>query len=121
MLRDGAEVRIPAGELPVGDVIVVRPGERVATDGVVTDGTSALDTSAMTENWCLTDIRPEVLGGRSPTVIAGAAPLSAPPTPSWRGMARMVADAQVGSGSIQRLAGPRLGGARAGPFWRRRR
>lgn len=57
VLRDGAEVRIPAGELSVGDVIVVRPGERVATDGVVTDGTSALDTSAMTGESVPTDVR----------------------------------------------------------------
>ena len=48
VLRDGAEVRIPIDELAVGDRFVVRPGEKVATDGVVEDGTSAVDASLLT-------------------------------------------------------------------------
>ena len=48
VLRDGDEVRVPVSQLQVGDVVVVRPGERVATDGVIVDGATALDTSAMT-------------------------------------------------------------------------
>jgi Cu+-exporting ATPase len=65
VVRDGEEVRIPAGELAVGDVIVVRPGERVATDGVVIDGASALDTSAMTGESVPVDVSAgdSVLGG----------------------------------------------------------
>ncbi|HEY5249326.1 MAG TPA: cation transporter, partial [Dermatophilaceae bacterium] len=42
VLRGGAEMRIPTDQLVVGDVFIVRPGEQVATDGVVTDGTSAV-------------------------------------------------------------------------------
>ena len=106
VLRDGAEVRIPAGELPVGDVIVVRPGERVATDGVVVDGTSALDTSAMTGESVPTDIRPgtRFSAGRStPTAGCWCAPPVGADTQLAR-MARMVADAQGGKASIQRLA-----------------
>ncbi|MCB1292606.1 MAG: cadmium-translocating P-type ATPase, partial [Mycobacterium sp.] len=104
---DGAEVRIPAGELPVGDVIVVRPGERVATDGVVVDGTSALDTSAMTGESVPTDIRPgdEVLGGAVNTygrLLVRATKVGA--DTQLARMARMVADAQGGKASIQRLA-----------------
>ena len=48
VLRDGAEERIPIDELAVGDRFVVRPGEKVATDGVVEEGTSAIDASLLT-------------------------------------------------------------------------
>jgi len=48
VLRDGDEVRVPVSELRVDDVVVVRPGERVAADGVIVNGATALDTSAMT-------------------------------------------------------------------------
>ena len=46
--RDGAAVEVQAKELQVGDVLVVRPGERLATDGIVRSGHSSLDTSAIT-------------------------------------------------------------------------
>jgi Cu+-exporting ATPase len=45
VLRDGVEVSVPVEELAVGDLFVVRPGEKVATDGVVVEGTSAVDRS----------------------------------------------------------------------------
>jgi P-type Cu+ transporter len=48
VLRSGAEVRIPVDQLAVGDLFVVRPGERIATDGVIEDGTSAVDASMLT-------------------------------------------------------------------------
>ncbi|HWM59256.1 MAG TPA: heavy metal translocating P-type ATPase [Pseudonocardia sp.] len=48
VLRDGREVRVPAEQLQVGDRFVVRPGEKIATDGVVVDGESALDLSMIT-------------------------------------------------------------------------
>jgi P-type Cu+ transporter len=48
VLRDGAERRIPVGELAPGDLFVVRPGERIAVDGVVTEGGSAVDASLVT-------------------------------------------------------------------------
>ena len=48
VLRDGAEQRIPIDQLAVGDRFVVRPGEKVATDGVVEDGSSAIDASLLT-------------------------------------------------------------------------
>jgi P-type Cu+ transporter len=107
VLRDDAEVRIPAEDLRVGDVIVVRPGERVATDGVVVDGASALDTSAMTGESVPVDVRPgdEVLGGAVNTygrILLRASRVGADTQLSR--MARMVADAQSGKASIQRLA-----------------
>jgi Cu+-exporting ATPase len=48
VLRDGAELRIPADRLQPGDVFIVRPGEKIATDGYVVDGHSAVDTSLIT-------------------------------------------------------------------------
>ncbi len=48
VLRNGAEVRIPTGQLAVGDRFVVRPGEKIATDGMVEDGSSAVDASMLT-------------------------------------------------------------------------
>lgn len=107
VLRDGGEARITVGELVVGDVIVVRPGERVGTDGVVIEGASALDTSAMTGESVPVDVRAGslVLGGAVNTYgrivlrankVGGETQLAR--------MAAMVADAQSGKASIQRLA-----------------
>ncbi len=107
VVRDGAEVRIPAGELAVGDVIVVRPGERVATDGTVIEGSSALDTSAMTGESVPTDVSTgdAVLGGAVNTygrILLRASRVGA--DTQLAQMARMVVDAQSGKASIQRLA-----------------
>ena len=107
VVRDGTEVRIPAGELAVGDVIVVRPGERVATDGVVIDGASALDTSAMTGESVPADVSTgdSVLGGALNTygrILVRTSRVGA--DTQLARMARMVVDAQTGKASIQRLA-----------------
>ncbi|MGO2781613.1 MAG: heavy metal translocating P-type ATPase [Corynebacterium variabile] len=48
VLRDGAEVRVPVNQVTVGDTVVVRPGEKIAADGEVSDGTSAIDESMLT-------------------------------------------------------------------------
>jgi len=48
VLRDGAEVRVPVNQVTVGDTVVVRPGEKIAADGEVSDGTSAVDESMLT-------------------------------------------------------------------------
>src|SRR5438094_71183 len=48
VLRDGAEVRVPVDQLAVGEQFVVRPGEKIAADGVVVSGSSAVDTSMLT-------------------------------------------------------------------------
>jgi Cu+-exporting ATPase len=107
VLRDGDEVRISAAELVVGDVIVVRPGERVATDGTVIEGSSALDTSAMTGESVPADVSvgDTVLGGAVNTygrILLRANQVGA--DTQLARMARMVADAQSGKASIQRLA-----------------
>lgn len=48
VLRDGAEVEVPVEDVAVGDLIVVRPGGRIPVDGVVTEGASSVDESALT-------------------------------------------------------------------------
>ncbi|ORW95587.1 carbonate dehydratase [Mycobacterium sp. IEC1808] len=48
VLRDGSETRLPVNQLAVGDVFVVRPGEKIATDGIVVSGSSAVDASMLT-------------------------------------------------------------------------
>ncbi|WP_019877815.1 heavy metal translocating P-type ATPase [Sporichthya polymorpha] len=48
VLRDGRELVLPPGELRVGDAMLVKPGERLATDGIIRDGRTALDLSAIT-------------------------------------------------------------------------
>lgn len=107
VIRDGEEVRVPVTALMVGEVIVVRPGERVATDGVVIEGFSALDTSAMTGESVPVDVGPgdDVFGGVLNTYgrITLRANRVGADTQLAR-MARMVADAQSGKASVQRLA-----------------
>ncbi|HET9874715.1 MAG TPA: heavy metal translocating P-type ATPase, partial [Mycobacterium sp.] len=107
--QDGrlAEVRVPVAELRVGDVIVVRPGERVATDGVIVDGSTALDTSAMTGESLPVDVGvgDHVLGGslNSYGLVLVRANKVGADTQLAR-MAKLVTDAQNGKASIQRLA-----------------
>jgi Cu+-exporting ATPase len=70
VLRDGVETRIPSDQLKVGDRFVVRPGEKVATDGVIEEGTSAVDASMLTGESVPVEVRPgdAVIGA---TVNAG--------------------------------------------------
>ncbi|GAB3992851.1 hypothetical protein GCM10029992_03010 [Glycomyces albus] len=70
VLRDGREVRVPVAELAVGDEFVVRPGEKIATDGTVTAGASAVDESMLTGSRC---------PSRSPRARRSPARRSTPP------------------------------------------
>ncbi|MGF1661290.1 MAG: heavy metal translocating P-type ATPase [Kineosporiaceae bacterium] len=113
VLRDGpagtgpAEVRVPVEQLAVGDRFVVRPGEKVATDGVVDEGSSALDVSMLTGESVPVEVGPgdTVVGA---TVNAGGrlvvrATRIGQDTQLAR-MARLVEEAQSGKARIQRLA-----------------
>jgi Cu+-exporting ATPase len=107
VLRDGTEVRVPVDELAVGDRFVVRPGEKVATDGVVLEGTSALDTSLLTGEPVPVEVGPgdDVTGA---TVNAGGR-LVVEATRVGRDtalaqIARLVEQAQTGKAPVQRLA-----------------
>ena len=107
VVRDGIETQIPVAQLAVGDVFVVRPGERVATDGEVVEGNSALDTSAMTGESVPVDVTAgsAVLGGAVNTY--GRIRVRATKVGADTQLARMgqlVTDAQNGKASIQRLA-----------------
>ncbi|WP_019065714.1 heavy metal translocating P-type ATPase [Streptomyces hokutonensis] len=107
VLRDGREVRLPVGELKVGDHFVVRPGEKIATDGTVVEGVSAVDASMLTGESVPVDVAPgDTVTGA--TVNAGgrlvvAASRVGSDTQLAR-MARLVEDAQNGKAEVQRLA-----------------
>lgn len=101
------EIRIPVGSLAVGDRFVVRPGEKIATDGTVLEGTSAVDVSMLTGESVPVDVSPgdRVTGA---TVNAGGrllveADRVGGDTQLAR-MARLVEDAQNGKAEVQRLA-----------------
>ncbi|MCX4701285.1 cation-translocating P-type ATPase [Streptomyces sp. NBC_01373] len=107
VLRGGREVRIPVGQLAVGDRFVVRPGEKIATDGTVVEGASAVDASMLTGESVPVDVTvgDAVTGA---TVNAGGrlvveATRIGSDTQLAR-MARLVEDAQNGKAEVQRLA-----------------
>jgi len=107
ILRDGVEVRIPVGQLVVGDSFRVRPGEKIATDGIVTDGTSAVDASMLTGESVPVEVGPgDVVVGA--TVNAGGRLLVRATRigadTQLAQMARLVEDAQNGKAQVQRLA-----------------
>ncbi len=107
VLRNGAEVRVPAQDLAVGDVIVVRPGEKIATDGVVADGHSAVDTSLITGESVPVEVRPgdTVTGATVNTsgrLLVTATRVGSETTLAQMG--RLVSDAQSGKAPIARLA-----------------
>ncbi|MFF4947830.1 heavy metal translocating P-type ATPase [Streptomyces chattanoogensis] len=105
--RDGTEVRIPVNRLRVGDLFLVRPGERVATDGTVTEGSSALDLSLISGESRPVEAGPgsEVVGGavNSGGLLVVRAGAVGADTQLAR-ITRLVEDAQTGKTSAQRLA-----------------
>ncbi|WP_205324584.1 cation-translocating P-type ATPase [Glycomyces sp. YM15] len=107
VLRGGVETRIPVAQLAVGDEFVVRPGEKIATDGVIVTGTSAVDASMLTGESVPVEVgvgdavtgATVNAGGRlvvRATAIGGDTQLAH--------MARLVEDAQSGKAEVQRLA-----------------
>ena len=107
VLRSGAEVRIPVAELAVGDRFVVRPGEKIATDGAVEEGTSAVDASMLTGESVPVDVSvgDAVVGGcvnASGRLVVRATRVGA--DTQLAQMARLVEDAQTGKAAVQRLA-----------------
>ncbi|HEX4981621.1 MAG TPA: heavy metal translocating P-type ATPase [Ilumatobacteraceae bacterium] len=107
VLRDGAEVRVPVEELAVGDRFVVRPGEKVATDGVVEEGASAIDASLLTGEPVPVEVAPGSVvvgatvnaGGR---LVVRATRVGADTALAQIG--RLVEEAQTGKAQVQRLA-----------------
>ncbi|SDT49519.1 Cu+-exporting ATPase [Actinoplanes derwentensis] len=107
VVKDGTESRIPVEQLTPGMLFVVRPGEKIATDGVVEEGSSAVDRSLLTGESVPVEVGPggDVTGG---TVNAGGR-LLVRATRVGAGtqlaqMARLVEQAQTGKAEVQRLA-----------------
>ncbi|MEU7838221.1 heavy metal translocating P-type ATPase [Nonomuraea sp. NPDC049129] len=107
VLRDGVETRVPADRLEVGDTFVVRPGEKIATDGVIEEGSSAVDASMLTGESIPVEVRPgDAVTGA--TVNAGgrlvvrATRVGADTRLAQ--MAKLVEAAQTGKARVQRLA-----------------
>ncbi|MEU7168957.1 cation-translocating P-type ATPase [Streptomyces morookaense] len=104
---DGTERRVPIAELQVGDCFVVRPGERVATDGTVVAGSSALDLSLVTGESAPVEAGPgaSVVGGavNSGGLLEVRAEAVGADTQLAR-IARLVEEAQAGKAKVQRLA-----------------
>ncbi len=107
LLRNGVELLVPADVVKVGDVIVVRPGEKVAADGVIVEGVSAIDASLITGESVPVDVAPgsAVVGGTVNTtgrLLVEATRVGADTQLSQ--MARLVEQAQTGKAAVQRLA-----------------
>src|SRR5262245_17195347 len=107
VLRDGVEVAVPPEELAVGDLFVVRPGEKLATDGVVVEGRSAIDQSLLTGEPVPVDVGPgdEVAGATvnaSGRLVVRATRVGA--DTAFAQIARLVGEALAGKAPIQRLA-----------------
>jgi Cu+-exporting ATPase len=107
VLRDGVQTRVPVGELAVGDTIVVRPGEKIASDGIVLDGVSAVDASLLTGESVPVDVGPQhaVAGGSingAGRLLVQATRVGADTTLAQIG--RLVTAAQSGKAPVQRLA-----------------
>jgi P-type Cu+ transporter len=107
VLRDGAERRVGIDSLQVGDRFVVRPGEKIATDGTIVSGLSALDTSMITGESMPVEVAPgaAVVGGTLNTsgrLIVEATRVGA--DTQLAQIARLVEAAQAGKANVQRLA-----------------
>lgn len=107
VLRHGVEVKIPAAELAVGEVFVVRPGEKIATDGIVTDGSSAVDASLLTGESLPVEVAPHDAVTGATINTTGRLLVRATRVVSETALAqmgRLVSEAQAGKAPIARLA-----------------
>jgi Cu+-exporting ATPase len=107
LLRDGEEVLAPVSELQVGDRFVVRPGEKIATDGVVVEGESAVDQSMLTGESLPVEVETgsEVAGATVNSygrIVVRATKVGA--DTALAQIARLVDAAQSGKAPVQRLA-----------------
>jgi len=106
VLRDGAEVLVPIDQLQVADVFVVRPGEKIATDGIVVEGDSAVDQSMLTGESMPVEVEPgETVAGATINtygrLVVRVTKVGA--ETALAQIARLVAEAQAGKAPIQRL------------------
>ena len=107
VVRDGSERRVPAAELAAGDLFVVRPGEKIATDGVVTEGRSAVDASLVTGESMPAEVGPGDPVAGATVNMSGRLVVRATQVGSGTLLAqitRLVSQAQATKASAQRLA-----------------
>jgi Cu+-exporting ATPase len=107
LIRDGSETLVPVEQLKVGDLFVVRPGEKIATDGIVVEGTSAVDQSMVTGEPVPVEVAPdtELAGATINTygrLVVRASRVGA--DTALAQIARLVEKAQTGKAEVQRLA-----------------
>jgi Cu+-exporting ATPase len=107
VLRDGQEVAIPASVVRVDDILVVRPGEKIAADGVVTDGTSSIDMSMITGESVPVDVEPgdpvtSATVNQNGRLLIRATRVGSETT--FSRMAKLVRDAQSTKAPVQRVA-----------------
>jgi Cu+-exporting ATPase len=107
VLRDGDETLVPVDELRPGDLFVVRPGEKIATDGVVVEGAAAVDVSLLTGESVPVDVGPgaQVAGATIDTdgrLVVRATRVGS--DTALAQIARLVEQAQAGKAPVQRLA-----------------
>jgi Cu+-exporting ATPase len=107
IVQDGKELLVPAATLRVGDLVLVRPGERIPADGTIVDGTASLDRSLLTGESLPVDVDPgdEVAGGSINTdgVLTIRTDRVGADSAAAR-IARLVEEAQTEKASVQRLA-----------------
>jgi len=104
---DGEERRIPVEELRVGDLFVVRPGEKIATDGVIESGTSSVDTSLLTGESVPVEVGPGDDAIGATVNVSGRLGVRATHVGGDTAVAqigRLVTEAQAGKAPVQRLA-----------------
>ncbi|MBC9725012.1 cation-translocating P-type ATPase [Streptomyces sp. TRM68367] len=107
VLRDGTEIRIPVERLAVGDLFVVRPGEKIATDGVVVEGASAVDESLLTGESVPVEVEPGSAVTGATVNSHGRLTVRATRVGSDTKLAQIAAlveRAQTGKAAVQRLA-----------------
>jgi Cu+-exporting ATPase len=107
VLRDGVESRIAVDDLHVGDVFAVRPGEKIATDGVVVEGSSAIDESLLTGESVPVEVSPGTAVTGATVNAGGRLLVRASRVGSDTKLAqigRLVVAAQSGKAPVQRLA-----------------
>ena len=107
VLRDGVEQRLPLARLVVGDVFVVRPGEKIATDGIVSEGSSAVDASMLTGESVPVEVRQGDSVTGATVNVGGRLLVTATRVGADTQLARMtrlVEQAQSGKAEAQRLA-----------------
>jgi Cu+-exporting ATPase len=107
VLRDGDEVAIPASVVRVDDILVVRPGEKIAADGVVAEGTSSIDMSMITGESVPVDVEPgdpvtSATVNQNGRLLVRATRVGSETT--FARMAKLVRDAQSTKAPVQRIA-----------------